>query len=292
MKNFEQFIGIDWSGAKSPLFTKAIAVAVSESGNTAPKLEEGPWSRMRVADYLISIAKDDTRTLAGIDCNFGYSEIIGERQFGKNYTAQDLWNAVEAANMQEENYFAGGYWTHKAHGAYFWKTGKMPEGFSMPRRKTEQACGEVGLGWPESPFKLIGAKQVGKGGLAGMRLVYDLKKKLGRRIAVWPFDSHVDEATLVLTEIYPRLFLRQSGHGNAKIRNGIELDTALVALKSPKMRGKTPFSDHQADAIVSAAGLRLLCGRGKTVPETIAYPPVRRQTLEREGWIFGVEVKT
>lgn len=291
MKNFDRFIGIDWSGAKSPVLTNSIAVAVAEKIDIAPQNKEEPWSRSRVADFLFECANGTVRTLAGIDCNFGYSESIGEKQFGKNYTAYDLWQAVEDSNEGEANYFAGGYWTHERHGAHFWRSGTMPEGFSMPRRATEQACGESGLGWPESPFKLIGAKQVGKGGLAGMRLIYDLKRRLGQRIAIWPFDAHVDEAALVIAEIYPRLFLRMAGHGNAKIRNLSELNATLSALQIPPIAGNKPFSDHQADAIVSAAGLRLLCGRGNTVPEGFINPSIPRKTLLREGWIFGVQAK-
>lgn len=291
MKNFDRFIGIDWSGAKSPVETKSIAVSLAERGKSAPKILEGPWSRVRVASFLADCVRANKRALVGIDCNFGYSEIVGERQFGKDYAARHLWAAVEGANIGAANFFAGGYWAHGKYGACFWREGAMPKGFSMPRRLTEQACGKNGLGWPESPFKLIGAKQVGKGGLAGMRLVHHLKQELGRCVAVWPFERDCDDAVLVITEIYPRLFLRMAGHGNRKIRTADALDTALVALESAPVGGKTPFSDHQADAVISAAGLRLLCGRGKTVPENIASPSVPRKTLEREGWIFGVEAR-
>jgi hypothetical protein len=287
LKNFDLFVGIDWSGAQNPVVTKSIALAKAYRGDAAPVLEEGGWSRDKVASWLVNAAKSGKRILAGIDCNFGYSEIIGEKQFGADYTAKDLWAAVEAANYDHPNFFAGGYWTHKKHAAHFWTEGKRPDGFALPRRATEEACGQSGLGWPESPFKLIGPKQVGKGGLAGMRLITYLKAQLGPAVAIWPFEQHTDQAKLIITEIYPRLFLRSAGHGNAKIRDLSALNRVLEGIGSKPYPKAAPFTDHDADAIVSAAGLRSLCGTAKTVPESLSFPNAPRKTLEREGWIFG-----
>lgn len=290
MKNFDVFAGIDWSGAKAPIKTKSIALALAWSGTEAPHASGKIWSRQMVADWLIAMAEKGKRTLVGIDCNFGYAQEVGELQFGASYNYRDLWQAVEAANENEPNYFAGGYWGHSSYARYFWTDGKMKSGFKMPKRLTETTCGEGGYGWPESPFKLIGAKQVGKGGLAGMRMALDLKSKLGDKIAVWPFEQDTDEAVVVMTEIYPRQFLMRAGHGNTKVRSMADLNEALVALGSEpaEVRG-ADISDHDADALVSAAGLRMLCGSDTTIPERIANPPMLdRKRASREGWIFGV----
>lgn len=288
MKNFERFVAIDWSGAKSPIHTKSIAVALSWHGEEAPHLSGRLWSRNLVYEWLCSLAAQGKRTLVGIDCNFGYSEQTGIEQFGKEYTAADLWRAVDDANTNEPNFFAGGFWTHPHYERYFWCSGTMPDGFLMPRRQTEIMCGQSGLGWPESPFKLIGPKQVGKGGLAGMRMAYALKRALGEMVSIWPFEPENDQAVLVLTEIYPRLFLRKSGHGNAKIHEYSALNRALRALGSNPSEDDGPLSDHEADAMLSAAGLRELCERDKTIPQGLSNPPIPRTTLVREGWIFGV----
>lgn len=289
MKNFDEFVAIDWSGAQTPVKTKSISVALCWQGRAAPHLSGRLWSRTMVADWICSLVeRKSKRTLVGIDCNFSYSAETCIKQFGPNSTVTDLWQAVEAANTDQPNYFAGGYWTHGSHARYFWTSGKKPEGFVMPRRLTEQVCGENGFGWPESPFKLIGPKQVGKGGLSGMRLLLELKRRLGSKIAVWPFDENTDEARLVIAEIYPRLFLRRFGHGNAKIRDVSALNRLLGELQTDAYEDTAPFSDHDADALVGAAGLRMLCGTAKTVSETLSSPPAPRTMLEREGWIFGV----
>ena len=287
MKNFESFVGVDWSGAKSPIHTKSIAVSVADVGNDAPKIDNSTWSRTMVFDYILSISKQNIRTLIGMDCNFGYSEIIGQKQFGKDYTAPMLWHAVHQTCKNDDNFFAGTFWNDPNYKKYFWDSGTRPQNFEMPRRVTEQACQDQGFGSPESPFKLIGAKQVGKGGLSGMRLVAALKEELGHKLAVFPFDDGYDDAVIVITEIYPRLFLKMTGHGNTKIRDISSLNHALKALNSHPMVGKRAFSDHQADAIISSAGLRYLCGTGKTIPDNLTPPPT--PTIKREGWIFGVK---
>jgi len=289
MKNFDCFVGIDWSGSKSPVRNRAISVALCGPGQRPPKLIKGPWSRESVAAWLATFIKENKRTLVGIDCNFGYAQEVGEAQFGRGYDYQDLWQAVDAANENIPNYFAGGYWTHPSHQKYFWTAGKMPQGFEMPKRLTEMTCGQAGYGWPESPFKLIGAKQVGKGGLAGMRMALDLKHKFDRKIAIWPFERETDRSNLVLTEIYPRQFLRRTGHGNLKLRSLKELNIALTALHAGPLGRVAGFTDHDGDALVSAAGLRYLCGQGKDVHEAVAWPSMLDDLrARREGWIFGV----
>lgn len=289
MKNFDLFAGVDWSGAEKPVTTKSIAVAMAERGRGAPVLFPAVRSRQAVAEWILKLALGHRRALIGMDCNFGYSSQIGTAQFGAAYDYRDLWNAVEQASAPQGNFFSGGYWQHAEHRKYFWTEGKKPDGFVMPRRLTETVCGESGYGWPESPFKLIGAKQVGKGGLAGMRLAHYLKNRLGDAVAFWPFERHTGTAAIVVTEIYPRQFLRRAGHGNAKIRTREELNKALNALQSKPYPARGECTDHDADAIVSAAGLRFLCGSGTDVPDNIANPlaldPV---TASREGWIFGV----
>ena len=117
MKNFETFIGIDWSGAKSPIHTPSIAVAKCMQGSDAPTLirnhqkendkNRNNWSRNDVFEYIQTL-KD--RTLIGIDANFGYSEVIGVSQFGKSYDYKGLWAEVESESAHHNNFLAAGFW--------------------------------------------------------------------------------------------------------------------------------------------------------------------------------------
>ncbi|MFK7839814.1 MAG: hypothetical protein AB8B83_05730 [Bdellovibrionales bacterium] len=310
MKNFETYVGIDWSGAKSPIKTPSIAVAMCQQGKCAPQLLYPPhkenaqnrnpqnrnknnrnknnrnnWSRNNVFQWIQSL---EHRTLIGIDANFGYSEIIGQKQFGNNYDYNDLWCAVERESKRCANFFAGGYWQSNCE--FFWTQGKMPPNMQFPKRQTEIICRERGFGHPESPFKLIGAKQVGKGGLSAMRMAYALKEKMGNEICIWPFEQDIaNSAKIVITEIFPRQFLMRSGHGITKVKTIEELNNTLIKLDCKNKYDTNCFNDHDADAIVSAAGLRMLCGTEKNIPKSISHPKsINSSAIKREGWIFGV----
>lgn len=292
MKNFDIFVGIDWSGAKQ-IHTKAIAVAACEQGRDAPALIANPyghkyWSREAVARWVIDMAKSPKRIMIGIDANFGYAQEVGVAQFGKAYNYNALWAAVESAAKENKNFFAKEYW--ETHPEHFWWEGKQPKHITLPKRITEHQCAADGYGRPESPFKLIGAKQVGKGGLAVMRMVYHLKQTLGDQICIWPFErEQADTARIVISEIYPRQFLMRSHHGLKKISTFQQLNAAYEGLESSLAPDDFKFSDHDADALVSATGLRMLCGKNETLPQNITNPKsLTESAAKREGWIFGV----
>lgn len=294
MKNFDRFIGIDWSGAKSPINTRSIAVAQCARGTASPLLSPGPWSRRRVFEHLLTIAASGPRTLVGIDANFGYAQTIGTQQFGEDYDFRTLWQAVEKSSGAFDNFFAGGFW--EAWPEYFWTQGKKPDSVTLPKRVTEQACIAAGLGHPESPFKLLGPKQVGKGGLAAMRIAWELKRSIGDALCVWPFEREIaNSATVVISEIYPRQFLKRAGHGNTKVKTLVQLNSVLSQLQSGPFASQDTeheiaiVSDHDTDAIVSAAGMRMLCEVGEYIPKAIASPvSLSDASAQREGWIFGL----
>lgn len=289
MKNFDRFVGVDWSGAKSPVNTKSISLSVVFTGVSAPVQIHHVRSRTAVVQWIEDVLAEGGRTLIGIDCNFGYAREIAVQQFGKDYSYRDVWREVDRINETHPNYFAGNVWSQPPHQKHFWTEGKKPAGFDLPRRVTETACGNAGYGWPESPFKMIGPKQVGKGGLAGMRMVYDLTCRYPAKIAVWPFHAHADTAPIVITEIYPRLFIRRAGKGNAKIKDMSGVNEVLAHMGSDPITGAKSVSDHDADSLISAAGLRFLCGNNPHIPDTLFLPPGMDDIAMRgEGWIFGV----
>ncbi len=294
MNNFNTFIGIDWSGAKAPIHTRSIAIAKCEQGQGAPAIIQCPnhkyWSRTAVGEWIKNLPQS-RRTLIGIDANFGYAEKVGVQQFGDDFTYFNLWRAIEKTSVNLSNYLAAGFWEHPEYASYFWTQGKKPQHLTLPKRITEIACGEGGYGWPESPFKLIGPKQVGKGGMAAMRVALDLKKTLGDTLAIWPFEHNLaaKHSSIVITEIYPRQFLRRAGHGVSKVKTAADLNLRLKAINSEPMDISGSISDHDTDALISAAGLRYLCKGKENIPISISNPPAMTKAARtREGWIFGV----
>ncbi|MBP2297532.1 hypothetical protein [Azospirillum picis] len=282
---FRRFIAIDWSGARGRRYA-GIAVAECGPGDAPPRLVDGPggwWSRTAVHDWLRSeLARQPA--LVGIDCAFSLPFAVAARSLrDRAPTVFELWDAVEEVCAGEPDFGGAPFTTHALHGAGFWHRGPQPDWYDDPHRATEMACRADGLGHPQSPYKLIGSKQVGKGALAGMRVLRALRAALAGRMAVWPFEEPAAGMSAAV-EIYPRLFLKRTGFGQRKIRDGGDLDEALRRLGSRPLERSGAVSDHDSDALVSAAGLRRLAAW----PAAWAPPGLGETARRQEGWIFGV----
>ena len=268
--DFDRYIGIDWSGAAQPGYA-GVAVATCAAGRGAPSLIPAPgktWTRMAVLDWLRSELAKPQRLLIGFDFAFALP--------GDGRPAAALWAEVEARCADDVDLLGSRYASGDPR---FWTAGPQPKHWNDAPRATEIACRAAELGSPQTPFQLIGAKQVGKGALAGMRLLHRLQGEAGDRVATWPFDRDAGrDRRSVVCEIYPRLFIRRAGFGNAKLRTREDLNHALNALASIGLaRGE--FDDHQCDALVTAAGLRHLADNPALWAAGDGEP---------EGWIFGV----
>jgi hypothetical protein len=279
---FDRFVAIDWSGAR---VARGIALAEAEPGSAAPRLIKPAgkhWQRGEVLDYLAALVANE-RVLVGIDCAFS---LPWERAglYGLP-DALALWARIDALGGEGDDLSGRAFVAHPDHAHDYWRAGPRPEGYVEPHRATERACRAEGLGAPESPYKLIGAKQVGMGGLAGMRLLHRLRGRAEGRLGVWPFDG--SDAPSLALEIYPRLFLRRFGHGATKVRSLDQLALVLRAMGAgvPENLSEV-LDDNDADALVSAIGLRWLSGLAG-----IWQPPGLDEMARRcEGWIFGVGI--
>ncbi len=284
--SFDRFVGVDWSGASGKSYS-GIAIAECRVGTAAPGLVSPPekrWRRTDFIDWVVGEAASRERLLVGIDCAFALPAPMASVLLGDAYDAASLWAYIEATCREAPDYFGGGFADHADHAAHFWRRGPRPIGFAEHHRAGEQACRAAGLGAPESPLKLVGSRQVGKGGLAGMRVLHALKQALGGRFAVWPFED-AEHAQVVAVELYPRLFMRMAGHGNSKVRSRADLDRCLTAMGSAPYKGEVDAaSDHETDALVASAGLRRIAG-----DHAVWYPRALDALARRaEGWIFGV----
>ena len=141
-------------------------------------------------------------------------------------------------------------------------------------------CRDKGLGRPESTFKLIGAKQVGKGGLSAMLVSVYLREKLGAKLTLWPFEKPTSDTKIVLFEIFPRLFIQKYHLSSLKIR---DIDKLKDKIPIELDIGKNVLSDHESDALISAYGLSQLAH------DYSAWHPehLNETTAITEGWIFG-----
>jgi hypothetical protein len=285
---FGRFVGVDWSGATGRNYS-GIAVADCSGGVEAPVLVEPPgkrWRRTDFVEWMAAQAGQGERLLVGIDCAFALPAAMAGQLLGADYSAAGLWAHIEATCAGAEDFFGGPFAEHERHAAHFWHRGPRPADFAELHRATEHACKAAGLGSPESPLKLVGARQVGKGGLAGMRVLHALKVRLGDAFAVWPFDP-TDRADIVCIELYPRLFMKMAGHGNGKVRTVEDLDRCLTALgsqsyqTSPRPSGERegPVA-KQREGEGAASEVSLLAGTDLTAPPP---HPTLRVTLSPQG---------
>lgn len=134
---------------------------------------------------------------------------------------------------------------------------------------------------PYSCFNLVGASQVGKSSLTGMRVLHRLRGKL----PLWPFDPLPAEGP-VLVEIYTALAARLAGmrKGISKIRDAATLDAMLAAFRSDPHAQLPRYDDHATDAILSAAWLRVAADQ----PGLWSPARLTPELAITEGWTFGV----
>ncbi|HEX8055199.1 MAG TPA: hypothetical protein VF481_00950, partial [Novosphingobium sp.] len=135
---------------------------------------------------------------------------------------------------------------------------------------------------PYSNFNLVGAAQVGKSSLSGMRILH----RLAGRLPVWPIDPLPDRGSVV-TEIYTTIAAMAAGRSAAKskMRSLEDLNAALVALGSDPVAGMGPIDDHRSDALVTAAWLRTAADRRELWYPSGLTPEIART----EGWTFGAK---
>ena len=170
-----------------------------------------------------------------------------------------------------------------AHSDFYLRTGAKGGRFERRMRVCEQQAIDSGVGPCESVFHLIGPSQVGLSGLSTMRMLNQLSGTSPVRI--WPYEP-IDDGSTVLVEIYAAAFASLGGH-RGKLRGIDTLNAVLKALGSAaliEMPATGRAGEHAADAIVTAAGLRMISGERK-----YWHPPELSSMVRRtEGWIFGV----
>lgn len=283
---FDHFAAIDWSGAVG-MRQSGIAVALCGLGNDAPSLVRAGhvWSRVDVLDWLLTelpgqtlIGLDLGMSLAFADCGAffpGWNESPAD--------ARALWAFVEHICADEPHLSANSFVDHEQASRYFRRHGgRTGDRFPTGRgrlRVTEQAQRQQGLN-PYSNFNLVGAAQVGKSSLTGMRMLH----RLTGRLPVWPFDP-LPETGSVVVEIYTSLAAREAGisKGRSKMRDGATLDAALAVLGS-KLHDTLPrYTDHATDALLTAAWLRKLAG-----DHALWAPKGIDRIGQTEGWTFGI----
>ena len=291
MTRFSHFLAIDWSGAKGERH-KGIALALAELGDGAPRLLQRakPWSRTEVLAFLRDDLPPDT--LVGMDLGISLpfadcgAFFPGWEQSPPD--AKALWALLDELGADDPHLEAGSVLRHTEIARYFRHGGARegdrfhaPDAASREGRFRVAELAQRAMGCrPVSNFNLVGAAQVGKSTLTGMRVLH----RLDGALPVWPVDDLPREGS-VLVEIYTALASLHAlpAHRGRKIRDHALLDEGLSALGSLPKNGSGPIDDHSADALLTAAWLR------QTGEDEGLWSPrgLTRALARTEGWTFG-----
>lgn len=286
MLPFTDFIAIDWSG-QAVERPKGLAVAHARAGSDAPELIDRRWSRQDILDWLESLADSGTRALIGLDLSPAFP-FADEGAYFPGWDASPpdgpaLWALVDRLSAGDPHLAATGFVNHSDARRHFRQRGDCGDLFP-PGRGRFRVCehGQEAMRLsPYSCFNLVGASQVGKSSLTGMRVLHRLRGKLG----LWPFDPVPGDGP-VLVEIYTALPARLAGlrKGVSKIRDPDTLDALLAAFGSAPHAPLLRYDDHATDAILSAAWLRIAAVQ----PELWSPAGLTPDLARTEGWTFGV----
>lgn len=289
MSRFTRFAAVDWSGAVGPR-QPGIAVATCGAGDDAPVLERAGhiWSREEVLAWTLDVATREP-ALIGFDLSptFPFLDLgayfPGWERSPPN--ARTLWALVEEIAANDPHLAASSFVDHPQACRYFRRHGgRQGDRFGTGRgrlRLVEKVSLDQRIASPYSNFNLVGAAQVGKSSLTGMRLF----QRLDGRVPIWPFDPLPAYGSVVV-EIYTSLAAVAAGvpKGRAKLRSGAALDAALAGLGSRPHVPLARYEDHATDALLAAAWLRRAAGDARFwSPERLTGDVARV-----EGWTFGV----
>ena len=291
--DFDRFVGVDWSGARGPGLP-GLQVAMATAGRCPPCLVPPPdgrknWTRGVFTDWLVETLSGNDRVLVGLDFAFSFPR----RDTGEFFpgvpdpdapsTACDLWQRVDKICEDTEDFYAGTFVEDERYAPYFQDGAR----YEHRLRMTDEHCDQKGLGRPETVFKLVGPTQVGKGSLAGMRVLHHLRRQVSH-LCIWPFDRlPKSRSVAVVVEVYPGAFVRMSGAEAGKVRDMETLNRIMEFYDSEPLRDDVlegKVDDNKADALIVAAALRRLSRKG----EVWNPPGLCDARRWHEGWIFGV----
>lgn len=297
MRQFAHYACFDWSG-QAVARPKGLALAtIAAAADARPVLlrPQGGWSRTEALAWLLAHADAGTDMLIGMDLSPSFPFVDAGGYFpGWDESPADaraLWAMVDALCARDDHLSAASFVGHDQARRYF-RHGKGDTGdrFGLAGtgrlRAVEQQQRITGQANSASCFNLVGAAQVGKSSLTGMRVLH----RLAGRIPVWPFDPVPDHGP-VIVEIYTTIAARAAGRGlsRSKVRDAEGLHAALAQLGSLPPAPLMAHDDHSTDALITAAWLRD-AARDEALWHSFWNPQALDDAIRvTEGWTFGVK---
>lgn len=289
MRNFSHFACIDWSGARSE---RPDGIAIALIGPEGPPALISPaprWSRTDVLDWLLDHAETQRDMLIGFDLSMALPFFDQGAYFPEwsesPGNAKALWRQIDAISRDNPHLNVSSFLEHEQVSRHFrhgqGRVGDLFTGGTGRLRMVERYQRETRQANSASCFNLVGAAQVGKSSLTGMRLL----NQLDGAIPVWPFDP-LPESGPAIVEIYTTIAALAAGRpkGRSKIRDRAGLKQALTRLDTPIPARLPRYDDHSTDALITAAWMK----READNPALWNPPALTNEIAQKEGWTFGV----
>ena len=258
---FHRTIGIDYSGAATPITRTAKLQVYRADGGNRPQREPIPearrgakhWHRRQIAEWLVAqLSGEGPQTLVGIDHAFSFPT----RYFHRYNLHRQGWGHF-LDDFRE-------YWPTDDDNSTVedirYGIGQDRAGDTTWKRVTDLLSGTA-----KSPFHFDVQGSVAKSTHAGIPWLLRIREQLGDRVHFWPFDGwNPCNGKSVIAEVYPALWSR-------------------------RFRREEGISDDEHDAYSIAAWLAHADQNG-WLPEYFNpnLSPAERAQAHEEGWILGV----
>lgn len=255
---FSRYIGIDYSGAQTPISSlNGLRVYEADHLTAAREIPPPPsprkyWTRRGIAEWLVANLASGPPALVGIDHGFSFPL----RYFEEHRLPHDwpfFLDDFQRHWPTDENIYVD-----------FVRDGSSGNGAARSGNPRWRRVTELRTRTAKSVFHFDVQGSVAKSTHAGIPWLRFIRQHLGDRIHFWPFDGwSVPPDRSVIAEVYPALWNRTFPHV-----------------------GRT---DHQQDAFATAEWLRHADADG-TLAKFLSpeLEPHERAAAEVEGWILGV----
>ncbi|MEG9862248.1 MAG: hypothetical protein V6Z81_07070 [Parvularculales bacterium] len=202
MSLFSRTIGIDYSGAKTPISSlNGLRVYKAENGNSPTEVYPPPsprkyWTRKGLAHWLVETLADEKPTLVGIDHAFSFPLRYFEVHRLKRDWPTFLDDLHHHWPTDEDNIKVD----HIRDGLV--GNGAARTGNTRWRRLAERRAGGA-----KSVFHFDVPGQVAKSTHAGIPWLRYIRQELGERVHFWPFDGwDIPPGKSAISEVYPALW--------------------------------------------------------------------------------------
>ena len=241
---FNRYIGIDYSGAKTPTSSlKGLRVYMADRTSLPVEVQAPPsprkyWTRRGIAEWLVESLFEDRVTLVGIDHGFSFP-----LQYFETYGLPPDWPAF-LDDFQR-------HWPTDEDHTYveFVRDGACGNGMARTGNAHWRRLTEV-RARAKSVFHFDVPGAVAKSTHAGLPWLLYLRRQMGDRVHFWPFDGwEIPAGRSVLAEVFPALWSRDfapegcsadqhDAYSAAAWIRRADLDGSLTELLNPNLAPK------------------------------------------------------